>query len=147
MRNTTDLVGYAASALVLLTFVMTEMRPLRLAAILSNIAFISYGALHGLPPILCLHLVLLPLNVVRLHQLGRTPAATLSVERAERAEDGRWRITVSLSGDIATGPGRIPAALMAKVAGGRRLADAIRLPGGPQLPFASVRVAPAVPEL
>src|ERR1051326_7838177 len=103
MCNTTDLIGYAASALVLLTFAMTEMRPLRLTAILSNIAFISYGALHGLPPILCLHLVLLPLNLMRLRQLGRAPEAPLSIERAERAEDGRWRITVSLSGDIATG--------------------------------------------
>jgi hypothetical protein len=147
MCDTTDLIGYAASALVLLTFAMTEMRPLRLTAILSNIAFISYGALHGLPPILCLHVVLLPLNVMRLCQLGRAPEVALSIERAERAEDGRWRITVSVSSLVATGPDPIPAALMATFVKRRRFADAIRLPVRPPMPFAPARAAPAVQEL
>ncbi len=62
----TDLVGYAASALVLAAFGMREMRALRLTAIASNLAFIAYGASAGLMPVLLLHLLLLPLNLLRL---------------------------------------------------------------------------------
>jgi hypothetical protein len=66
---TTDIAGYIASALVLLTFMTKDMRVLRIVAILSNVAFIAYGALGALPPILLLHLLLLPLNLVRLKEL------------------------------------------------------------------------------
>ena len=52
-----------------LTFVMKDMRPLRVTAILSNLTFIAYGAMHALPPVLCLHFALLPLNLARLRQL------------------------------------------------------------------------------
>ncbi len=69
-----DAAGYAASAMVLTTFMMTSFRWLRVSAIVSNVAFIIYGSLAGLPPILVLHCVLLPLNVYRLVQLGRVPA-------------------------------------------------------------------------
>ena len=64
-----DLCGYLASALVLLTFTTRNMRVLRAIAILSNIAFIIYGALDWLPPVLILHALLLPLNIVRLKEL------------------------------------------------------------------------------
>jgi hypothetical protein len=69
-----DIAGYAASALVLTTFMMTSFRWLRVSAILSNVAFILYGSLAGLPPILVLHSILLPLNVYRLAQLERVQA-------------------------------------------------------------------------
>jgi CRP/FNR family transcriptional regulator, cyclic AMP receptor protein len=65
-----------ASALVLLTFMTKDMRLLRIVAILSNVAFIAYGALGGLAPILVLHLLVLPLNVVRLKELQKTPVLT-----------------------------------------------------------------------
>jgi hypothetical protein len=64
-----DFTGYIASTLVLLTFISKDMRVLRVAAIFSNLAFISYGALVWLPPVLGLHLLLLPLNVLRLREL------------------------------------------------------------------------------
>jgi type IV secretory pathway VirB6-like protein len=69
---TTDVAGYLASALVLLTFMTKDMRLLRIVAILSNIAFIAYGVLGSLAPIFVLHLLLLPLNIVRLKELRRT---------------------------------------------------------------------------
>jgi hypothetical protein len=53
-------------------------------AILSNIAFISYGALVWLPPVLGLHLLLLPLNAVRLMQMSRTAAARRTPEASAR---------------------------------------------------------------
>jgi hypothetical protein len=68
MHTTTELVGYLASALVFATFYMKTMTPLRSVAIASNVAFIGYGYLGGMTPILILHLALLPLNLWRLHQ-------------------------------------------------------------------------------
>jgi hypothetical protein len=61
--------GFVASILVLTTFTMTDMRTLRIVAICSNVAFIAYSALEWLPPVLILHITLLPLNVLRLTEL------------------------------------------------------------------------------
>jgi hypothetical protein len=68
----TGIIGYIASAMVLLTFITKDMRQLRFVGILSNVSFIGYGALAWLPPILFLHLLLLPLNIVRLMELQKT---------------------------------------------------------------------------
>jgi hypothetical protein len=69
MENLSELSGYTASTLVLLTFVAKDMRVLRTFAIFSNLAFITYGTIEWLPPVLFLHLVLLPLNIVRLAEI------------------------------------------------------------------------------
>jgi CRP/FNR family cyclic AMP-dependent transcriptional regulator len=66
--HTAELIGYLASALVFATFYMTTMMPLRTVAIASNVAFIGYGYLGGMTPILMLHVALLPLNLWRLYQ-------------------------------------------------------------------------------
>jgi hypothetical protein len=70
--------AWVAALLVFSSFFMKTMVPLRLVAITSNVAFISY-ALLGLRygifgrvyPILVLHSSLLPLNVVRLREINR----------------------------------------------------------------------------
>jgi len=67
--NFTDALAYIASFLVLLTFSMKTMVRLRIIGILSNVFFIGYGYLDHAMPILILHLILLPLNVVRLMQM------------------------------------------------------------------------------
>lgn len=64
-----DGVGYLASALVLLTFCMSTMISLRAVAICSNLAFISYGLGAGIHPVLILHIILLPLNLLLLVQM------------------------------------------------------------------------------
>ena len=61
-----NVVGYVASALVVLTFYMKDMVPLRIAALCSNIAFIIYGVGLGLGPVVLLHGILIPLNAWRL---------------------------------------------------------------------------------
>jgi len=66
-----DLLGYAASASVLITFCMSTMVPLRIVAICSNVLFAAFGALAHIYPVLILHLILLPVNVARLTQLLR----------------------------------------------------------------------------
>ena len=59
-------IGFIASGLVLATFGMKDMVNLRIVAICSNVAFITYALLLDLPPVLVLHVILLPLNGWRL---------------------------------------------------------------------------------
>lgn len=66
--NWTDLVGYVASASVLATFCMSTMVPLRTVAIVSNILFATFGVLAHVYPVLALHIILLPVNGIRLLQ-------------------------------------------------------------------------------
>jgi CRP/FNR family cyclic AMP-dependent transcriptional regulator len=63
-----DGLGFLAAGLVLLTFCMNRLVPLRAIAITSNLAFILYGYRAGIQPVLVLHLVLLPVNLIRLLQ-------------------------------------------------------------------------------
>lgn len=65
------MLGYAASATVLATFCMSTMMPLRVLAIASNFLFSTYGALAHIYPVMILHLILLPVNTVRLVQIRR----------------------------------------------------------------------------
>lgn len=67
-ENIVEIAGYIASALVFLSFCMKTLIPLRVVAILSNIAFIVYAISAGLTPILMLHSALLPLNILRTYQ-------------------------------------------------------------------------------
>jgi hypothetical protein len=75
MATESELAGFVASALVLITFTLRDMRALRLTAILSNVAFIIYGATNWLVPILALHLLLLPINFWRLREASRKSAS------------------------------------------------------------------------
>lgn len=68
-----EMVGYVASGLVLATFYMRDMIPLRIVALASNVAFIAYGVALHLTPIWVLHVLLLPMNGCRLAQALRTP--------------------------------------------------------------------------
>jgi len=64
-----NLVGYAGALLVFVTFWMKTMVPLRYLGIGSNIFFIAYGYLAPAYPPLVLHVLLLPLNIVRLREM------------------------------------------------------------------------------
>ena len=74
----TDLIGYLAALLVAAAFCMESIVALRTVALLSNIAFVAYGYLGGLMPVLLLHLVLLPVNLIR---LGQTPQISRALHR------------------------------------------------------------------
>lgn len=80
-----DAIGFAAASLVLATFCMRSMRALRWVAIASNLAFIAYGYLGSLAPVLLLHMLLLPVNVYRLAQLCRPRDARALSRRPARA--------------------------------------------------------------
>ena len=78
--NWIEAFGYAGALLTLGTFAMTKMIPLRIIGICANCAFISYGALAPIYPVLALHAILLPLNSLRLYQMlqliGKVRAAS-----------------------------------------------------------------------
>lgn len=63
-----DAVGFVAAGLVLATFCMKQLVPLRALAIMSNVTFILYGYWGRLEPVLVLHMTLLPVNLFRLRQ-------------------------------------------------------------------------------
>ena len=67
--KTADVTGYVAALLVFVTFWMKTMVPLRALGIGSNIFFIAYGYLAAAYPPLVLHVLLLPLNVMRLREM------------------------------------------------------------------------------
>lgn len=71
MMHVAEFIGYVASLLVFMTFYMKTMISLRIVGLGSNLAFIAYGYLGGLYPVLALHLILLPLNLFRLRQMLR----------------------------------------------------------------------------
>jgi hypothetical protein len=71
LMSTAEMIGYLAAILVFLTFYMKTMVPLRLVGICSNCVFIAYAYLGGLYPVLVLHLILLPLNGLRLREMLR----------------------------------------------------------------------------
>jgi CRP/FNR family transcriptional regulator, cyclic AMP receptor protein len=86
--NWIEIAGYTASILVFTTFYMKTMIPLRCVALASNIAFITYGFLGHLYPILFLHLVLFPLNIYRLHQMMNL------IKKVKQANKGDFSLDV-----------------------------------------------------
>jgi CRP/FNR family transcriptional regulator, cyclic AMP receptor protein len=71
--TTTDAMGYVAASLVLATFCAKQMVLLRALAISSNVAFITYGLAARLWPIVMLHAIMLPLNIIRLREAFGAP--------------------------------------------------------------------------
>jgi hypothetical protein len=94
----TDILGYAASIAVLATFLMPTMMPLRLVAIVSNILFVTYGYAAHIPPVMFLHIALLPINVARLLTMRDCAAAQ------HRLNTSFVRDTRPLSHDSASSP-------------------------------------------
>src|SRR5262245_38682059 len=64
-----DLSGYAAAVSVFAAFWMKTMIPLRVAGIVGNLLFICWGFFGEHYPVLALHIILLPLNLLRLYQM------------------------------------------------------------------------------
>lgn len=69
--NAADVAGWVAAALMLCTFASREACVMRRLAVSTNLAFIGYGLLAALPPVLVLHLLLLPINLWRWAQACR----------------------------------------------------------------------------
>jgi CRP/FNR family transcriptional regulator, cyclic AMP receptor protein len=81
--NLSEVIGYVAALLVFTTFWMKTMVPLRTLGIASNVFFIVYGYMAAAYPPLLLHVLLLPLNIVRLKEMLRL---TKQVEQASGSD-------------------------------------------------------------
>ena len=64
-----DLLGFAAAVAVLAGFCMNSIRHLRMAALASNVLFVLYGVLAHIYPVVILHVILLPINLRKLHRI------------------------------------------------------------------------------
>ena len=64
-----EIIGYIGNVVVIVTYSMRTMIPLRILGMCSNAIFLVYGGLLGLVPLVILQFVLLPLNGYRLYQM------------------------------------------------------------------------------
>jgi hypothetical protein len=61
-----DLLGFAAALSVLASFSMSTILAFRTLALLSNVLFILYGLCAHIHPVLILHIILFPINLIKL---------------------------------------------------------------------------------
>ena len=64
-----DGLGFCASFAVLASFCMSTLVSLRVLALTSNVLFSAYGLLAHVYPVAFLHMLLLPINLLKLWQL------------------------------------------------------------------------------
>jgi hypothetical protein len=64
-----DGLGFCASLAVLASFCMTTIASLRMLALASNVLFSIYGLLAHIYPVVFLHIILLPINLLKLYRL------------------------------------------------------------------------------
>lgn len=121
-----EMAGYLAAFLVFLTFYMKTMIPLRVIGICSNCAFIIYGYLGGLYPVLILHVILLPLNSLRLHEMLQLTRQVREATHGDLNMDWLKPFTSTRrtkSGDVLFRKGDAADAMLFVVSGRYRLAE------------------------
>jgi hypothetical protein len=64
-----DLIGFAAAIAVLAGFCMNSIRHLRMVALASNVLFVVYGLFAHIYPVVILHVILVPINLRKLHRI------------------------------------------------------------------------------
>ena len=63
-----DIIGMLAGLLTIITFVQRQLIPMRCTAISANLCFLTYAHFGHMMPILILHGILLPVNILRLSE-------------------------------------------------------------------------------
>jgi len=66
-----ETIGFLGTGCTVGAHAMRRMLPLRIAAVLSSLFFLAYGALIGSAPMIAMELILLPINGFRLFELVR----------------------------------------------------------------------------
>lgn len=129
-----DVAGYVAAILVFLTFYMKTMIPLRLVGICSNCVFIIYAYFGTLYPVLILHIILLPLNLLRLREMLRLTKQVSAATRADLSMDWLKPFTSTRqleTGDVLFRKGDRANAMFFIVSGAYRLVEiGVQLPQG-----------------
>ena len=116
-----DYVGFLAALTVLATFCVDTIFPLRGLAIASNILFIVYGTAAQLYPVLLLHALLLPINIIKIVRLVRKNRfdARVAICCARPARTGPSIAFLSLA-DAVRGMAHVPLAKRRENPGLRR---------------------------
>jgi CRP/FNR family cyclic AMP-dependent transcriptional regulator len=96
-----EAVGYAGSLLAVCSFYTKTMIPLRVLALASSAAFVVYGFLGGSTPVLVLHIVLLPLNTLRLLQMRRLTRKARESAQGDPSMD--WLVPLMARRTLASG--------------------------------------------
>jgi hypothetical protein len=93
-----DFIGFSAAFSVLASFCMTTIVALRTLALLSNVLFILYGLCAHIYPVLVLHIILLPINLIKLHRIkpNLTHARAVS-SLSSRESSGRMGVQKCVS--------------------------------------------------
>lgn len=129
-----DVAGYVAAVLVFLTFYMKTMIPLRLVGICSNCVFIIYAYFGTLYTVLILHIILLPLNLLRLREMLRLTKQVSAATRADLSMDWLKPFTSTRqlqTGDVLFRKGDRADAMFFIVSGAYRLVEiGVQLPQG-----------------
>jgi hypothetical protein len=77
-----EAVGYAGTGFTIVAYGMKRLLPLRIAGILSSLAFLSYGLLTQSYPLVLMEVALLPINAYRVAEIlmekRRSPKAAVS---------------------------------------------------------------------
>ena len=79
-----EAVGYLGTALTVLSYGVKNLVPLRIAAILSSVAFLSYGFLTQSYPLMLMEVLLLPVNTYRLLEIFREGRAAMHPKLPDR---------------------------------------------------------------
>ena len=66
-----ETIGFLGTGCTIGAHAMRRMLPLRIAAVLSSLFFLAYGALIGSAPMIAMELILLPINGFRLLEVVR----------------------------------------------------------------------------
>ena len=119
-----EILGYIGALLTFATYSMKRMIPLRIIGILSNIFFAAYGFLAPVYPQLVLHIVLLPLNVVRLREMLQLIDKVKAASRGDLNME--WLIPIMTArtvkqGDVLFRKGDLSEAMFYTVTGRYRL--------------------------
>jgi hypothetical protein len=83
-----DLLGFSASLAVLAGFCMTRVSSLRMFSVASNVLFVTYGLLAHIYPVFLLHIILLPINLVKLYGATRSAVETRIAAIASASRTG-----------------------------------------------------------
>ncbi len=69
--NWIEAIGYSGTAFTIIAYGAKHLVPLRISAILSSLAFLTYGILTQSYPVIVMEIILLPVNSLRLLELLR----------------------------------------------------------------------------
>jgi CRP-like cAMP-binding protein len=86
-----EAIGYAGTSLTVAAWAMKTSMRLRIAGILSSVAFLLYGYLTQSYPVMIMEMILMPLNIMRLHEMMRLVSSVSSaLEARDNGPDLSW---------------------------------------------------------